>query len=159
MLFRPSIEDRLERLQRQVRQAVAVTPALMADVIAEGCTRLPLLESSDAARRIDRLIALKAWTEAALAIAELELPQTKMRRLVYEDGEWCCSLSRELRLPDWLDDSVEARHDVLPLAILLALVEALRLNSAPKAKAVRTVPQHRLAQDNIFGTVGCDNFG
>lgn len=159
MLFRLSIEDRLERLQQQIQQAVAVTPALMADVIAEGCVRLALLKSSDGARRIDRLVALGAWTDAALAIAELELPQAKIRRLVYEDGEWFCSLSREPRLPDWLDDSVEARHDVLALAILLALVDALRSNVASKAKAARTVPQHRLTQGDIVGTVSCDNFG
>ena len=73
--------------------------------------------------RIETLIRLGAWTDAALALIELELPQWQVRRLAYGDGEWYCALSRERELPDWLDQSVEARHSDLELAILSALVE------------------------------------
>ena len=64
-----------------------------------------------------------AWTDAALALIELELPQWRVRRLAYDDGEWYCSLSRGRELPDWLDQPVEGRHADLALAILSAFVE------------------------------------
>src|SRR5262249_969703 len=64
--------------------------------------------------------------DAALALLELELPQWKLRRLIYEDGEWHCSLSKHIELPVELDDAAEANHDSLPLSILSALVEARR---------------------------------
>ena len=54
------------------------------------------------------------------------MPGWKLRRLVYEDGEWICSLSRNRQLPDWLDDAADARHETLALAILAAIVEAQR---------------------------------
>jgi hypothetical protein len=47
------------------------------------------------AARIDQLIKAGAWSDAALTLIELELPAWKVRRLVYEDGEWFCSLSTE----------------------------------------------------------------
>ena len=51
-----------------------------------------------------------AWTDAALALIDLELPQWQVRRIAYDEGEWYCALSRERELPDWLDQSIEARH-------------------------------------------------
>ena len=56
------------------------------------------------AARIDQLIEARAWNDAALALVELELPAWKLRRLVYEDGEWHCSLSRQPNLPVALED-------------------------------------------------------
>jgi hypothetical protein len=70
------------------------------------------------AARIAQLFGGGAWSDAALALIELELPAWKPRRLVYEDGEWHCSLSRHPNLPVALDDTANASHDVLPLAII-----------------------------------------
>ena len=100
------------------------------------------------------LIKTEAWTDAALALIALELPQWKVRRLVREDGEWICTLSRHYAIPDWLDDTTEARHEVLPLAILSALVEARRdlASSAACSKAVPRV-------GSMQGLAACcDNF-
>jgi len=46
------------------------------------------LTPPSSAARIDQLIEARAWNDAALALVELELPAWKLRRLVYEDGEW-----------------------------------------------------------------------
>jgi hypothetical protein len=105
------------------------------------------------ASRVDSLIKAGAWTEAALVLIELELPGWKLRRLAYEDGEWRCSLSRHPNLPLALDDSVDASHEILPLAILQALVEA-RL-SIGACDATSPVPQIRSAGEI---PICCDNF-
>ena len=92
MLFNPNRESHLDRLADQVRLAPALTPDLISKVVADACIRLPVLNRAGKAVRIDRLIGAGAWNDAALALIELELPAWKLRRLVYEDGEWHCSL-------------------------------------------------------------------
>ncbi len=110
------------------------------------------------AAKIDRLIESEAWTEAALALVELELPQWKLRRLVYEEGVWLCSLSKEWNLPPWLDDCAEARHESLPLAILSALIEALQCGEPAPAPATSAVPRCRIEAVSSGENVCCDNF-
>src|SRR5262245_46193824 len=112
-----------DTLGERLHGALAVTPALIADVIHETCRRFSLQKQTGRTERIEQLIEMGAWTDAALALVELELPQWRVRRLVYDSGEWHCALSRQRELPDWLDDSVEGRHADLALAILSALVE------------------------------------
>jgi MYXO-CTERM domain-containing protein len=155
MLFDPKCDDRLARLTKQLRLAPALTPDLFSNVIAEGCTRLPALSRTGQVARIDRLIAAGAWTEAALALVELELPTWKLRRLVYEDGEWLCSLSRQPNLPMGLDDTADAGHEVLPLAVLGALVAARRRAEMEDDNSPSTVPQVRPMSD---AAICCDNF-
>src|SRR6516165_4114755 len=75
------------------------------------------------AARVRRLIEADAWTDAALALIDAALPHWKVTRLAFDDGEWFCRISKHWQLPDWLDDVVEARHEVLALAILSALIE------------------------------------
>jgi hypothetical protein len=152
MLFNPKHEDRLGRLANELRFAQAVTPALFSHVIAEACTRLPVLSR---AGRVDELIHADAWTEAALALIELELPAWKLRRLVREDGEWICCLSRQPDLPAELDDTAEGCHEILPLAILSALIEARCCSAAEQAPGTRSVPQVR---PGAACGVCCDNF-
>jgi hypothetical protein len=151
MLFDPKQEDRFDRLTDQLRLAPALTPDLISHVIVDACTRLP----AGKAAQIDQLIEAGAWDDAALALIELELPVWKLRRLVYEEGEWLCSLSRQPNLPVALDDTADARHEVLPLAILSAFVEARRRTSAMRETSLQTVPQ-------VWQTPGyaicCDNF-
>ena len=143
-------------LTERLRDAHAVTGALLSEVITEACRRFPSAGQTDKTARIERLIGSAAWTDAALALIDLELPQWQVRRIAYDDGEWYCALSRERELPDWLDRSIEARHADLALAILSAFVDARRL-SAPSIKtSVPTVPRD---VNPLYAPVCCDNFG
>jgi hypothetical protein len=151
MLYDPKFARHHDPLEDSLRAAPAITPELMREVIAQACVRLPAL-SADTKSRIDRLIAAGAWTDAALALLELELPQWTLRRLVCEDGEWLCTLSRQPALPIELDEAAEANHPVLSLAILSALIGARRDASAPN---LTSVPNVRPTQSNA---VCCDNF-
>ena len=104
--------DRLDRLTEQLRLAPALTADLVSNVVAGACTRIPVLnKAGKATRRLDQLIEAGAWSDAALALIELELPAWKLRRLVYEDGEWFCSLSKQPNLPVALDDTADACHE------------------------------------------------
>jgi hypothetical protein len=113
-----------------------------------------VLRQSGKAFRIDRLIEAGAWTEAALALIELEIPAWKVRRLVCENGEWLCSLSRQLSVPIELDDNVEASHEVLALAVLRALVEA-RQRSIAAPGTISAAPDALPTSDAM---ICCDNF-
>ena len=64
-----------------------------------------------------------------------------------------CRAQREL--PDWLDQSVEARHADLALAILSAFVEAQRI-SAPLSRP--SVPAARPDLNALYEPVCSDNF-
>ena len=153
MLFDPKHEQHLGMLEAQLRRAQALTPELMSDVIAQTCVRFAACETA-AKARIDRLIESCAWTDAALALLELELPQWKLRRIVCEDGEWHCCLSRQPQLPVGLDDVEEASHEILPLALLISLVQARRA-VAGRSTGVTAVPQ----VGSVSGyAVCCDNF-
>jgi hypothetical protein len=96
-------EQRLETLQEHLRRAQAITSDLMACAIAQGCLRFQA-QHPNAKARVVRLIASGAWVDATLALLELELPQWKLRRLIYEDGKWHCSFSKRLRVPAELDE-------------------------------------------------------
>ena len=76
-------EGRLDRLTETPRLAPAVTSDLVFSVVAEACTRIPVLRNAGKAAHIDALIAAGAWSDVALALIELELPAWKLRRLVY----------------------------------------------------------------------------
>ena len=153
MLFDPKHEGPLDALEAQLRRAFGLTRALISNVIADACLRLPVMKRAGKAARIDQLI--EAGDDAALALIELELPAWKLRRLVYEDGEWFCALSRQPNLPVALDDTVDARHEVLPLAILSAFVEARRRASAMRETSLQTVPPVR--QSSGYA-ICCGNF-
>jgi hypothetical protein len=142
-------------LSKRLRDAPVVTATLMQEIIEHGCRRV--LPSRPTARtaRIECLIAAAAWTEAALALIDLELPQWQLRRIAYDSGEWHCALSRERELPDWLDQSIEARHPDLALAILTALVDTLRTVAPRPRTSVPLVPR---GADVASTPVCCDNF-
>jgi len=140
----------------RLRDAHAVTTDLMSEIVGETCRRFPSVGQTEKTARIERLIGSEAWTDAALALIDLELPQWQVRRIAYDEGEWYCALSRERELPDWLDRSIEARHADLPLAILSAFVDAQRI-SAPSSRTsgVPIVPRDANA---LYEPVCCDNF-
>jgi hypothetical protein len=156
MFSKPGPEVRLDDLQYQLRRAQVVTRDLMSSIVA--CRRITMPIAAAKAARIDRLIESEAWTEVALALVELELPQWKVRRLVYEEGAWLCSLSKQWNLPAWLGDSAEARHESLPLAILSALIEARRCGEPPPARVATSVPQCRVESGSAAEIMCCDNF-
>lgn len=147
MLFAPKHD--LNRLEARLRGAQEITPELMSDV-THVCGRFEAVGRAPQAR-LTRLIDTGAWTDAALALLELELPQWKVRRLVQEDGEWLCTLSRQPQLPLGLDEATEATHEVMPLAILIAMLDARRATSSSST----VVP--RISQSTGYA-VNCDNF-
>jgi hypothetical protein len=151
----PSEPRDSRELEDRLRNAHAVTAALMSDIIREACWRFPPIRRTEKAARIERLIQSGAWTDAALALIELELPLWQIRRIVYDDGEWYCALSRQRELPDWIDQSIEARHADLPLAILMTFVDAQRA-SRPSIRT--SVPAGPREANSLDEPVCCDNF-
>src|SRR6202165_3015610 len=138
---------------RRLRDAHAVTAELLSDVTDEACRHVPPIRRTEKAARIERLIKSGAWTDAALALIELELPQWQLRRIAYDEGEWYCALSRQRELPEWLDQSIETQHADLPLAILSAFVEAQRVPAPSSRTSVPPVPSNAL-----YVALCCDNF-
>jgi hypothetical protein len=80
-----------------------------------------------------------------------------LHHVIHEEGEWRCTLGSFSPLPAWLDDTTEFSHVELPLAILGALVKALRKKTAPVSTA-NSVPRSRAEPRDLTGYVGCDNF-
>jgi hypothetical protein len=68
----------------RLRDASVASAALLREVIGKACHRFAPEVPTARTERIERLIAMNAWTEAALALVELELPQWRVRRIVYE---------------------------------------------------------------------------
>lgn len=147
-----SLPSTTAELSDRLRDSHAMTSELMSDIIRAACRRLPPTART---ARIERLIQFGAWTDAALALVELELPQWQLRRVAYDQGEWYCALSRHRELPDWLDQSIEARHADLALAILTAFVEVQRV-SAPSTRT--SVPAVASDAHSLYASVYSDNF-
>jgi hypothetical protein len=139
----------------RLRNAYAVTAEFLSEIISQTCRRFPSASQSGKTARIERLIQSGAWTDAALALIDLELPQWQLRRIAYDEGEWQCALSRERDLPDWLDQSAEGRHADLALAILSAFIEAQRVSAPADRTSVPIVP-HKA--DAFYEPVLSDNF-
>src|SRR5664279_2480576 len=138
-------------LNDRLRDAYAVTAELVSEVIGEACRRFPSAGQTGKTARIERLIGSGAWTDAALALIDLELPQWQVRRIAYDEGEWHCALSRAREIPEWLDQSIETRHANLPLAILSAYLDAQYISAPSRRTSVPTVPRDA----NVFYTPFC----
>jgi hypothetical protein len=150
-------DNSASRIRGRLRGATAITSDLMCDVIANACVRIHAMRGAKEAIKLRRLIAAEAWMEAALVLLQLELPHWKLRRLACDSGEWCCSLSKEPRLPEWLDDTVEVIHPDLSLAIINATFDA-RAQSQPSRVGNGSVPECRPQSTSWEHTLGCDNF-
>jgi hypothetical protein len=142
-------------LGERLQDALSVTPSLISDIIREACRRFPSQGQAGKTERVEQLIKMGAWTDAALALIELELPQWQVRRIAYDSGEWYCALSRVRELPDWLDESAEGRHANLALAILSAFVEAQHDNASVNRTSV---PLTGRRENSLYEPVPCDNF-
>jgi hypothetical protein len=155
MLARLESHPRPSDLRQRIDGAVTVTPALMADVVAQ-CPRAGRTKSATAAR-LWRLIDAEAWNDAALALVDLELPHWSVVRLVFDDGEWMCTLSPHPQLPTWLDGTVEAHHACMPLAILAAVLDACEARTTMDDKRIGGALT-RGARCGFSDAVCCDNF-
>jgi hypothetical protein len=142
-------------LNDRLRDADTVTAEVMSEIVGEACRRFPSMGQSEKTARIERLLKSEAWTDAALALIDLELPLWQVRRIAYDEGEWYCALSRERELPDWLDQSIEAHHADLALAVLTAFVDAQQLD-APSSRP--SVPSVRRVVKALYEPLCCDNF-
>ena len=142
-------------LSDRLRDTPAATAGLMSEVIGQTCRRFPSMGQSQKTARIERLIGSEAWTDAALALIDLELPQWQVRRIAYDEGEWHCALSRQRELPEWLDQSIGAHHADLALAILSAFVEAQRIAAPSSSTSVPIVPREASA---LYDPLLTDNF-
>lgn len=151
----PSEHHDPRELSDRLRDAQAVTAELIVEVVGETCRHFPSLGQTEKTARIERLIGSAAWTDAILALIELELPQWQVRRIAYDEGEWHCALSRARELPEWLDQSIEACHADLPLALLSAFVDAQRMAAPSSRTSVPTVPRDA---GTLYEPVCCDNF-
>ena len=145
----------LNQLDARLCSAPTLTVEPMSDVVAASCPRLALLQHTERAARAEQLIQQGAWTDAAFALLALELPQWQLRRLVYDDGEWHCALSSQREMPEWLDQSIEARHADLPIAILRAIISARRVSVPSTRSSVPTAPR---AASDLYEPVCSDNF-
>ncbi len=154
-MLRPSEHQDTAELGERLRNADAVTAEIMSDVIRQACRRFPSLGQSEKSFRLERLLDSGAWTDAALALIDLELQQWQLRRIAYDEGEWHCALSRQRELPDWLDRSIEVRHTDLALAVLGAFVEVQRI-AAPSSRP--SVPAVSRDANPLYEPVCCDNF-
>lgn len=141
-------------LSEKLRAADDVTLELVTEVLNVTCRRPQFQGRSAKVLRLRQLMEARAWTDAALALLELELPLWQIRRIAYDAGEWHCALSRQGELPDWLDQSIESWHPDLALAILTALVEA----TSRTASICPSVPiaSGKLNSDCI--PLCCDNY-
>ena len=141
-------------LSENLRAADDVTPELMTAILNVTCRRAPFPGHSAKVLRLKQLVDAHAWTDAALALIEFELPLWQIRRIAYDAGEWHCALSRQCALPDWIDQSIEARHRHLTLAILTAFFEAARAIGSRGTSV--PVASGKLSSDYI--PLCCDNF-
>lgn len=144
--------EALDRLEDELRLVRVPSPTPFFNVIECACARIPLLSKAGRAARIERALAAAAWTDAALGLIELEMPAWRPRRLAYESGEWFCSLSRKPNLPLALDDGADGHHELMPLAILLAFLQARRMSAD---ESILSVPVNPSA---ITEMICCDNF-
>jgi len=144
----------LSELEDRLRGAPALTPRLLSDITAQACARFA--SPHEVARAgIERLIRSGAWTDAALALVELELPRWRLRRLVHDGGEWRCAFSHQRTLPTGLDEIAEASHEIMSLAILIAFIAALRQTAAELDPWSQAAPPAAAVDGD---PVCCDNF-
>src|ERR1700722_13086987 len=144
-----------DTLNDRLRAADAMTAKLMSELVAATCRRYPATGQAGKSARIERLIGSQAWTDAALALIDLELPQWQVRRIAYDEGEWHCALSRARELPEWLDQPIETRHADLPLAVLSGYLGARYVRAPSPRTSVPIAPRDANA---FYTPFCCDNF-
>jgi hypothetical protein len=132
----------LDELTDRLHDATEPNAALVTEIMSAACRRFPSIGQRAKTTRIEQLVQCGAWIDVALGLIDLELPQWKVRRIVYDEGEWHCALSRQRELPDWLDQAIEVHHADLALAVLGAFVEARRIATPTSHTSVPSVSTH-----------------
>ena len=146
--------ERLGRLLDRLETVDEMSSELWNDIVASACVRSTLIPGRGGLAQLNRFVADGAWVDAAFALIDAELAGWKLRRIVYDSGEWHCALSRERYLPEWLDDAIEASHRDLALALVKAALEAMcePTSSARVPATVTCIP----VEDHHY--LSCDNF-
>jgi hypothetical protein len=142
----------LDAVGNVLQNAHEPTLDLLAKIIS--CTRISQQAKTETFDRLMHFSKIGAWTDAAFALIALELPLWRVRRLAYENGEWLCSLSRQPNLPMAFDDCAEGSHEILPMAMLCAFVEACRSRRAIQ-ESISTVPHIQPCSQQI---ICCENY-
>lgn len=154
MFLHPLRFEQLAALAGQVGGANEATSET--EIVVATARRLSVPSQAACAVHLRQLIDAGALTEAAFALINLELPQWKLRRITYDDGEWHCAISRERELPEWLDEAVEAKHASLTLAILSAYTKTVRQIEVSRKPDRPSVQPMRASEQ--YEPVCCDNF-
>jgi hypothetical protein len=152
MLLRLNQNEHSDSAPAPVQAAVA----LVVKAVARDGVRRNAPSKAAKVARVQRMIEAEAWTDAVLALIELELPQWKLHRLVYDSGEWFCSLSQHTDLPAELGETVDGHHEVPTVAILQAFFEARDRTGAKHKDGSPSAPQIR---PQCTSPICCDNFG
>jgi hypothetical protein len=156
MLLRKHGHRSPAELRDDVCQAPAACTELVSAALDLVAARCAAPSCAGQARRIRALIGADAWTDAILAIVDLDRSRA-IRQLSHDDGEWICRIGSRWAVPDWLDDSVHFSHPVLALAILGALLGALAQNEEAPVPAT-SVPSSRHGLGHSISAVSCDNY-
>jgi len=75
-------------LDSKLRCAHVLTVALFRQVVEGAGDRLSIIRRAGKTTHIERLLEAGACTDAALALIEIEMPNWRIRQLVYENAEW-----------------------------------------------------------------------
>jgi hypothetical protein len=154
MPFHLDRDERLADLVDQLRTSENVTAGLLSTIVTTACARFSTSDHTRTAQ-ISKLIEAGAWVDAALVLVENELPQWRLRRLIYDEGQWHCALSRQRELPEWLDQAVETSHADCSLAVLQGFIEAVRQNATSNNAGATRIPRIPLRQHEL---ICCENF-
>src|ERR1700721_2626809 len=92
-----------EEWRDELGSTLAVHAEMLSAVLDLMAARCALPDRDGRTQRIRALIDAQAWTDAALAIVDLDHART-VRQLGHDDGEWYCGLGSRGGLPDLLRD-------------------------------------------------------
>ena len=114
MSFDAGQVDVFDRMTDLLRHATAPSEALVGEVAAACCKRPPTLAGTGTTTQIGKFIKAGAWLDATLMIVERELPQWTLRRVLYEDGAWHCSLSQQPDMPIGFNETADVSGAAAP---------------------------------------------
>lgn len=124
MSFNPNSAEPLAALREHLRRCRMNAVPAVGDLIA-ATYALVGSQRPAAKARVAHLVESGAFTDATLALLELEFPRWKLRRLIYDADEWHCALSQRPPMPFAFEDMAEESHPILTLAIVCALLGSL----------------------------------
>jgi hypothetical protein len=155
-----SLRTHSRRSATELRDALGGAPAASAELISAAldvmAARCALPDRVSRTQRIGALIDAQAWTDAALAIVDLDRSRA-VRQITHEEGEWSCRIGSRWAVPDWLDGSALFLHPAPSLAILGALLESLAQRE-DQATAATSVPSSGSRRGHSIPAVACDNY-